>query len=64
MLGNLADDMESQLSLGGWGEIRTPTFDSFYELREKLQSGSYGTVFVGVHKLRQREYAVKQVDRR
>ena len=64
MIDSLADDMESQFSLGGWGEVRAPTFDSYYTFREKLQSGSYGTVFVGVHKIRKKEYAVKVVDRR
>ncbi len=64
MINNLADDMESQFSLGGWGEVRTPTFDSYYALQEKLQSGSYGTVFVGLHRIRKKEYAIKVVDRR
>lgn len=64
MMDNLVDDMESQFSLGGWGEVRTPAFDSYYVLQEKLQSGSYGTVFVGVHKIRKQKYAVKVVDRR
>eukprot|EP00579_Thalassiosira_antarctica_P001991 CAMPEP_0201866530 /NCGR_PEP_ID=MMETSP0902-20130614/1084_1 /ASSEMBLY_ACC=CAM_ASM_000551 /TAXON_ID=420261 /ORGANISM="Thalassiosira antarctica, Strain CCMP982" /LENGTH=748 /DNA_ID=CAMNT_0048391519 /DNA_START=56 /DNA_END=2302 /DNA_ORIENTATION=- len=41
-----------------------PTFDVFYTLQKKLQGGSYGTVFVGVHNLNEREYAVKVVDRR
>ena len=41
-----------------------PTFDVFYTLEKKLQGGSYGTVFVGVHNLNEREYAVKVVDRR
>lgn len=41
-----------------------PTFETFYTLEKKLQGGSYGQVFVAVHKLRKREYAVKVVDRR
>eukprot|EP00571_Detonula_confervacea_P007545 CAMPEP_0172318108 /NCGR_PEP_ID=MMETSP1058-20130122/33867_1 /TAXON_ID=83371 /ORGANISM="Detonula confervacea, Strain CCMP 353" /LENGTH=732 /DNA_ID=CAMNT_0013032843 /DNA_START=242 /DNA_END=2440 /DNA_ORIENTATION=+ len=41
-----------------------PTFDTFYTLKKKLQGGSYGTVFVGMHNLSEREYAVKVVDRR
>lgn len=43
---------------------QAPTFDTFYTLTKKLQGGSYGTVFIGVHKLRKRDYAVKVVDRR
>ena len=39
-------------------------FDVFYTLGKKLQGGSYGTVFVGVHNLSEREYAIKVVDRR
>jgi len=39
-------------------------FDEFYSLGKKLQGGSYGTVFVGMHHLTEKEYAVKVVDRR
>jgi serine/threonine protein kinase len=39
-------------------------FESKYTLRNKLQGGSYGTVYVGYHKVRKREYAVKVVNRR
>ena len=39
-------------------------FDMFYSLGEKLQGGSYGTVFAGMHNLSEKEYAVKVVDRR
>lgn len=38
-------------------------FDMFYSLGKKLQGGSYGTVFVGMHNLSEKEYAVKVVDR-
>ena len=41
-----------------------PSFDNSYKLEKKLMSGSYGTVFVGVHNLTQREFAIKVVDRR
>eukprot|EP00581_Thalassiosira_minuscula_P012917 CAMPEP_0183719730 /NCGR_PEP_ID=MMETSP0737-20130205/12546_1 /TAXON_ID=385413 /ORGANISM="Thalassiosira miniscula, Strain CCMP1093" /LENGTH=712 /DNA_ID=CAMNT_0025949467 /DNA_START=136 /DNA_END=2274 /DNA_ORIENTATION=+ len=41
-----------------------PNFDIHYTLGKKLQGGSYGTVFVGVHRLSEREYAIKVVDRR
>lgn len=41
-----------------------PSFDIFYTLEKKLQGGSYGTVFVGVHNLSEREYAVKVVNRK
>lgn len=41
-----------------------PSFDTIYTLGKKLQGGSYGTVFVGVHNLSEKEYAVKVVDRR
>ena len=41
-----------------------PSFDTTYTLGKKLQGGSYGTVFVGVHNLSEKEYAVKVVDRR
>jgi hypothetical protein len=40
------------------------TFESKYTLRNKLQGGSYGTVYVGYHNVRKREYAVKVVNRR
>jgi hypothetical protein len=39
-------------------------FESKYTLRNKLQGGSYGTVYVGYHNVRKREYAVKVVHRR
>jgi len=40
-----------------------PDFGTYYTLGRKLQGGSYGTVFVGVHTLSEREYAVKVVNR-
>lgn len=46
------------------GSKMGPTFDTFYKLGKKLQGGSYGTVFVGTHKLSEKEYAVKVVDRK
>lgn len=39
-------------------------FESKYTLQHKLQSGSYGTVYVGYHNVRKRQYAVKVVSRR
>ncbi len=39
-------------------------FDHYYTLTKKLMSGSYGTVFVGVHNLTKKEFAVKVIDRR
>lgn len=38
-------------------------FSTFYTLQRKLMSGSYGTVYVGVHNLSGLEYAIKVVDR-
>ena len=62
------DSMDSKFANGiedmFLGDNMHPTFDTFYTLTKKLQGGSYGTVFIGVHKLRKREYAVKVVDRR
>ncbi len=40
------------------------SFERRYTLGNKLQGGSYGTVYVGYHNLRGREYAIKVVDRR
>lgn len=57
---NLATGIEDLLL----GSQMGPTFDTFYTLKKKLQGGSYGTVYVGVHNLSEREYAVKVVDRR
>ncbi len=41
-----------------------PTFDTTYTLKRKLMSGSYGTVFAGLHNLSSKEFAIKVVDRR
>jgi serine/threonine protein kinase len=39
-------------------------FEDTYTLVKELQCGSYGTVYVGLHNVRNREYAVKVIDRR
>ena len=39
-------------------------FDKHYALERKLMSGSYGTVYVGLHLEKGVRYAVKVVDRR
>ena len=39
-------------------------FSDLYTLGKKLQSGSYGTVFVTQHKQSGKEYAVKVIDKR
>ena len=39
-------------------------FEDTYTLVRELQCGSYGTVYVGLHNVRNREYAVKVIDRR
>jgi hypothetical protein len=61
----------SRLSLNSVNAAARPTapasastFERRYTLRNKLQCGSYGTVYVGYHNLRGREYAIKVVDRR
>lgn len=41
-----------------------PSFDKSYTLAKKLMSGSYGTVYAGVHISTQKEVAIKVVDRR
>ena len=60
----IPDKLENGIEDMFLGDNMHPTFDTFYTLTKKLQGGSYGTVFIGVHKLRKREYAVKVVDRR
>jgi len=40
------------------------SFEDRYTLVRELQNGSYGTVYVGVHNVRNRECAVKVIDRR
>ena len=39
-------------------------FDKTYTLQKKLMSGSYGTVFSGLHNSSSKEFAIKVVDRR
>jgi len=59
----MCDKLESGLEDLLLGSKMSPTFDVFYTLGKKLQGGSYGTVFMGVHNLSEREYAIKVVDR-
>jgi len=55
----------SQVANNNARDNATPgNFDTYYTLKKKLQGGSYGTVFVGVNNLSEKEYAVKVVDRR
>ncbi len=58
------DDFERVLADLLLVDISRPTFDASYTLKKKLMSGSYGTVFAGLHNLSSKEFAIKVVDRR
>jgi len=60
----IPDKLENGIEDMFLGDNLHPTFSTFYTLTKKLQGGSYGTVWIGMHNLRKREYAVKVVDRR
>jgi hypothetical protein len=53
-----------RLSMKPRRNSNSTTFEEWYTLKNKLQCGSYGTVYVGLHNIRNREYAIKVVDRR
>ncbi|KAL7552589.1 hypothetical protein ACHAWF_015831 [Thalassiosira exigua] len=61
---NTSDKFETSLEDLLLGPNMHPQFDTFYSLGKKLQGGSYGTVYVGVHNLSGKEYAVKVIDRK
>mmetsp|Transcript_28789 Transcript_28789/g.45341 ORF Transcript_28789/g.45341 Transcript_28789/m.45341 type:complete len:712 (+) Transcript_28789:186-2321(+) len=57
------DDFERVLADLLLVDISRPSFDASYTLKKKLMSGSYGTVFAGLHNLSSKEFAIKVVDR-
>lgn len=60
----ISDNIEHGLENLLLGSKMHADFDTFYTLGRKLMSGSYGTVFVGVHNISKAEYAIKVIDRR
>mmetsp|Transcript_3121 Transcript_3121/g.4693 ORF Transcript_3121/g.4693 Transcript_3121/m.4693 type:complete len:717 (+) Transcript_3121:227-2377(+) len=57
------DDLERELANLILVDKSRPSFDKSYTLKKKLMSGSYGTVFAGVHNSTTKEFAIKVVDR-
>ena len=60
----ISDDLERGLAELLLVDKSRPAFDKSYTLQKKLMSGSYGTVFAGLHNTTSREFAIKVVDRR
>ena len=58
------DDLERGLAKLLLVDNSRPPFDKSYSLQKKLMSGSYGTVFAGLHNSSSKEFAIKVVDRR
>lgn len=58
------NDLERDLAQLLLVDNSRPSFDKSYTLQKKLMSGSYGTVFAGLHNSSSKEFAIKVVDRR
>jgi serine/threonine protein kinase len=59
-----SDDLERGLAELLLVDKSRPTFENSYTIDRRLMSGSYGTVYAGVHNSTKREFAIKVVDRR